>query len=76
MKSKEIKKIIACIDKIMVYCENIDYDAFISNSMLVEACVFNISQIGELAKKTIERTIIRNRITTRHGKTCRFFIDL
>ena len=28
-----------------------EYDYFINNSILVEACVFNLSQIGELANK-------------------------
>ncbi len=29
-----------------------DFDGFIENSILVEACVFNLSQIGEFANKT------------------------
>ena len=28
-----------------------DYNSFITNSQLVEACVFNLSQMGELVRK-------------------------
>lgn len=44
-----IQKFIAYIDKILNYCDGIDYETFTANSMLVEACVFNLSQMGELA---------------------------
>lgn len=46
-----IKKIISYIDKILNYCQGYNYDTFVKNSMLVEATVFNLSQIGELANK-------------------------
>lgn len=45
MKNKTI------VEKIQLYTGNVAYDDFISNSMLVEACVFNLGQIGELANK-------------------------
>lgn len=45
------EKIIKYISKILDYTKGIEYDAFISNSILVEACVFNLRQIGELANK-------------------------
>ena len=45
-----VKKAITYSDKIMTYCQNIDYDTFMKDTMLVEACVFNLSQIGELVK--------------------------
>lgn len=45
-----IGKLIKFTDTILKYCEHLDYNAFAGNSMLVEACVFNISQIGELVK--------------------------
>ena len=38
-------------EKILRYCQGMDYQAFIENEMTVEACVFNLSQIGELANK-------------------------
>ena len=52
MKDKIIvEKIIKYISKVLYYTKEIEYDDFIDNSMLVEACVFNLSQIGELANK-------------------------
>ena len=46
-----IEKIVLYIDKILNYCQGHCYDSFVGNSMLVEASVFNLSQIGELANK-------------------------
>ncbi len=46
-----IRKMIAYVDKILKYCENVTYENFKSNMMLVEACVFNLSQLGELVAK-------------------------
>lgn len=43
------KKQIAYIDKILDYTNGYDALSFGNNTMLVEACVFNLSQIGELA---------------------------
>lgn len=55
MKNKIIvEKIIKYISKILEYTKNVEYDSFINNSILVEACVFNLSQIGELANKIDE----------------------
>ena len=52
MKNKIIvEKILKYIYKILDYTKDTEYDTFISNSILVEACVFNLSQIGELANK-------------------------
>lgn len=52
MKNKIIiEKILRYIEKIFSYIENVDYDGFINNTMLIEACVFNLGQIGELANK-------------------------
>ena len=52
MKDKIIvEKIIKYISKVLYYTKEIEYDDFTDNSMLVEACVFNLSQIGELANK-------------------------
>ncbi len=44
-----VKKMVNHIEKIETYTMGLDYDAFINNLMIVEACVFNLSQIGELA---------------------------
>lgn len=52
MKNKIIvEKILKYISKVLEYTKNTAYDDFINNSILVEACVFNLSQIGELANK-------------------------
>jgi len=46
-----VEKILKYISKVIDYTKEIEYDDFTKNSMLVEACVFNLSQIGELANK-------------------------
>ena len=52
MKNKLIvEQILKYISKVLAYTKDIEYDEFINNSILVEACVFNLSQIGELANK-------------------------
>lgn len=52
MKNKQIvEKILKYTAKILDYTKNTEYNDFINNSILVEACVFNLSQIGELANK-------------------------
>lgn len=52
MKNKKIiSKMIAYIDKIASYCEGKCYSDFEENTLLVEACVFNLSQLGELVNK-------------------------
>ncbi len=49
MKDKErVERIIVHAEKILSYCAAYNYDTFSANSMLIEACVFNLSQIGEL----------------------------
>ena len=46
-----ISKILGYVEKILRYSANLSYDDFVQNEMVVEACVFNLSQIGELANK-------------------------
>lgn len=46
-----IQKMIAYIEKIFGYCEKQTYEDFEKNLLLVEACVFNLSQLGELVTK-------------------------
>ncbi|MDO4962183.1 MAG: DUF86 domain-containing protein [Eubacteriales bacterium] len=45
-----IQKLLKFADTILSYCETDDRDSFVNNSMLVEACVFNLSQMGELVR--------------------------
>ena len=37
--------------KVCEYCKGASYNEFSSNDMRIEACVFNLSQIGELTTK-------------------------
>lgn len=38
------------VRKVLDYCAGCDYEQFMTDSKLVEACVFNISQLGELCR--------------------------
>ena len=52
MKDQKItKKIINYIDIVLKYTINISYDEFEKNSMMVEACIFNLCQVGELVNR-------------------------
>jgi uncharacterized protein with HEPN domain len=44
-----VTKIIAHIDKINGYVGSLGQEEFLADSKLVEACVFNLLQMGELA---------------------------
>ena len=49
-----LKKIYAHILSVLKYCENTtSLEAFHEDNMRVEACVFNLMQIGELAKTSL-----------------------
>ena len=49
-----LRKIQGHIESILRYCEGIQsFQEFQSNSMRVEATVFNLMQIGELAKESL-----------------------
>jgi uncharacterized protein with HEPN domain len=45
-----LKKLRAYSKKVLNYCEGVSYAEFIADSKLVEACVFNLSQMGELCR--------------------------
>lgn len=49
-----IEKMFTLIDKIQAYCFGLDYDTFSQNDMAIEACVFNISQLGEISNRVDE----------------------
>ena len=40
-----LRKLISHIDHTLEYCSGQDFDAFMNNRMLQEACVFNVLQI-------------------------------
>ncbi len=44
-----IGKMLGYIEKILRYTQAMDYDTFIKQEVVMEACVFNLSQLGELA---------------------------
>lgn len=46
-----VEKMLKYISKIIDYTKSKTYDDFINDSILIEACVFNLSQVGELANK-------------------------
>lgn len=46
-----VRKMIKYIDKVLSYAYGFDYDAFSNNVLTVDACVFNLSQLGELTTK-------------------------
>jgi len=49
-----VMKITSYIDKIALYLSDIDKPSFLSDTKLIEACVFNLLQIGELANRIDE----------------------
>lgn len=49
MRDKRIvEKMILYIEKVENYCKGKDEKIFAQDNMLIEACVFNLAQIGEL----------------------------
>ncbi len=46
-----VTKMIDHIEKIQQYTSGMTYETFTDNDMALEACAFNLSQIGELANK-------------------------
>lgn len=49
-----LRKIIGHLDHTLEYCEGRDFQDFVDNRMLQEACVFNVLQIGELARNGLD----------------------
>lgn len=49
-----IRKMLGYIEKIEKYSANMSYEDFMKNDLILEACVFNLSQMGELANKLDE----------------------
>ena len=46
-----VQKLMEYTEKIIGYCEEVSYEQFSADSKLAEACVFNLSQMGELANR-------------------------
>ncbi len=53
-----LQKIIDHIDHTLDYVSGVTYDGFMENRMLQEACIFNILQIGELAKVGLDEAFV------------------
>jgi len=53
-----LRKLVSHIDHSLEYCEGEDFDSFMGNRMLQEACVFNVLQIGELARNALSDGLI------------------
>lgn len=49
-----VEKLAAYSEKVIGYCEGLDHEQFAADTKLVEACVFNLSQMGELANRVDE----------------------
>ncbi|MBQ4497155.1 MAG: DUF86 domain-containing protein [Spirochaetaceae bacterium] len=49
--AKIIEKMISLSKKILSYIQNLEYDEFSKKEMIVEACAFNLGQLGELSHK-------------------------
>lgn len=55
--SRIIQKIIQRINTALLYCEGKSFEIFNTNTMLQEACVFNLLQVGELANHISDEII-------------------
>ena len=49
-----VNKMIGIIKKLQGYVAGCNYDSFSENDMMVEACVFNLGQLGEMANRIDE----------------------
>ena len=49
-----IEKMLSLIERIEGFCKSIEFASFSDNDMLIDACVFNLSQIGEQVNKIDE----------------------
>ena len=49
-----IEKMIEIIEKLEGYVSDNDYESFSGNDMMIDACVFNLSQLGEVANRIDE----------------------
>lgn len=45
-----LQKMSRYVEKLIAYCDGCSYENFIADMKLVEACVFNLSQLGELCR--------------------------
>jgi len=48
------RRLLEYVKKAQDYCEDITFDEFKANSMLMEACAYNICEIGHLVRPYVE----------------------
>ncbi|MCD7863678.1 MAG: DUF86 domain-containing protein [Lachnospiraceae bacterium] len=46
-----LSKMLGYITKIQKYTANMTYEEFVADELVLEACIFNLSQLGELSNK-------------------------
>jgi uncharacterized protein with HEPN domain len=69
-----IKKIMQRIDAVNSYCRGLNYQDFADNTMLTEACVFNLLQVGEMCNQELSDSLKKkyNNIVTGNAKSRTF----
>ena len=54
-----VRKMTNYIDKVLSYSSGCDFASFSQNSLIVDACVFNLSQLGELTTKLDKEFVLK-----------------
>ena len=49
-----LRKMLVYTSKVIDYCSAYTYERFAAESIMVEACVFNLSQLGELCRLVVD----------------------
>ena len=49
-----IERMVQITERVLSYCKDMDYKTFANTEMVVEACVFNLEQLGEQANRIDE----------------------
>ena len=55
---RALLRLLRHIEHTLEYCDGKTYDDFTSDSMLQEACVFNVMQVGELAGRAFDEAFM------------------
>lgn len=73
-----VRKMIDHAERVIAYCEGYSYEDFLTDTRTIEASVFNISQIGELAhllEKTYGKQFPNVPWHDMYGVRCRIIHD-
>lgn len=54
---KNLQKMLELVRKVERYCDGMGYEDFADDEMLVEACVFNLAQLGEASHKVSDEYV-------------------